>query len=572
MWVALALMSFLLPDEVSFDGLSERSFVQVVTTENKSFIRAVKQVENDRLTVIDVETQKEQTFEKRELKSIRIDVSERSVAENVGIGPWIAWQLAPQFKEAAKRQTVASIQQAAVFVTVNQYSGLAVGDNVDVFRLGEPITDPTTGEVLDTPEQKIAKLEVIALSEKLMTCRPTGEFVIELKVGDVVRPSQPRASVAVLPFTTAGGIPSESGMGVSDATTNALVSLGVPTLERARTAEILGEQLRQLSPVFDGGDASRVGKLLGAATIVSGRISAAPGNRRTAIVSVRLLDVRTGEILQSVDVEISISKLKLSGISSAKAPIMNRDAGGGNTASPNRVSENSIGMKFVLIPAGEFVMGSPASERRGRPDLNNVETQHSVVLSQPFEIGMFEVTQAQYETVMGENPSHFKSPDHPVEQVTWQDVETFCNRLAELPEEKAAGNLYGLPTEAEWEYCCRAGSRSAYYFGNEVAKLSDFAWIDLKSAGTTYPVGQKKPNAWGIYDMHGNVWEWCLDWRDELRPTNATDPSGPPTGIHRTNRGGSWTDTPEYGRSAFRGWNTPSAKTDILGFRIVRKH
>ena len=361
-------------------------------------------------------------------------------------------------------------------------------------------------------------------------------------------------------------------MGVSEATTNALVSLGVPTLERARTAEILGEQLRQLSPVFDGGDASRVGKLLGAATIVSGRISAAPGNRRTAIVSVRLLDVRTGEILKSVDVEISASKLNLSATSSATAPIMKRASGSGNNVSPKQVSENSIGMKFVLIPAGSFVMGSPASERRGRPDLNNVETQHSVVLSQPFEIGMFEVTQAQYETIMGENPSHFKSPDHPVEQVTWQDVETFCNRLAELPEEKAAGNLYGLPTEAEWEYCCRAGSRSAYCFGDDLQKLSDYAWIDLKSAGTTYPVGQKKPNAWGLYDMHGNVWEWCLDWRDESTPTNATDPSGPPNGIHRVNRGGSWSDTPQYGRSAFKGWNTPDAKIDILGFRVVRKH
>lgn len=564
-------MSLIVLDEVSFDGLSERSFVQVVTKQNKSLIRAVTKVEPDKLTVIDIETQKEQTFDKSMLKSIRRDVPERTVAENVGIGPWTAWQLAPQFKEATKRQTVASIQQAAVFVTVNQYSGLVVGDSVDVFRLGDPITDPTTGEVLDTPERKIAKLEVIALSERLMTCRPTGEFVIELAVGDVVRPSQPRASVAVLPFTTAGGVPSESGVGVSEATTNALVSLGVPTLERARTAEIMGEQLRQLSPVFDGGDASRVGKLLGAATIVSGRISAAPGNRRTAIVSIRLLDVRTGEILKSVDVEMSASKLKLSGTSSAAAPIaapiMNRDANGRNDALQNQVSENSIGMKFVLIPAGEFVMGSPETETGRLPS----ESQHTVTLTRPFEMGIYEVTQSEFQRVMNATPSDFVGERNPVEKVSWNTATDFCLTLSNLPEEKISGYKYRLPTEAEWEYACRAGTTTVHHFGNDSSQMSNYAWFDRNSGGTTHPVGQKQPNGWGLFDMHGNVWEWCQDYDDDLPSHSETDPTGPARGMKRVVRGGGWYYKATQLRSAYRGADPPEYEGNFLGFRLVRE-
>ena len=249
MFLFLMIAVAFISDDVSFADLGERKIVQLITQRDESLYRAVKGVEDDKLTVVDVGSLEEQTFEKSELKAIRRNLTDSAIAEGVGVGSWLAWQLQPIFDGAERRQTVASIQQAAVFVTGNPYSGLMVGDEVDVFRLGEPIKDPNSGEILEAPEQKIAKLEVVSFSEKLMTCRATGEFLTELKVGDVVRPVQPRTSVAVLPFMNNVGQTVESGVNIADETTNALANLGIPTLERPRTVEILGEQLRQLSLV-----------------------------------------------------------------------------------------------------------------------------------------------------------------------------------------------------------------------------------------------------------------------------------------------------------------------------------
>ena len=161
-------------------------------------------------------------------------------------------------------------------------------------------------------------------------------------------------------------------------------------------------------------------------------------------------------------------------------------------------SVSSIGMEFKLIPAGTFIMG----ER---------DKAHEVTLTKSFKMGNHEVTQAQYEQVMGVNFSKFKGADHPV-SVRWKDAVEFCNRLSNLPSEKAAGNVYRLPTEAEWEYACRAGSTTKYSFGDSASDLGFYAWYAANSGGRTHPVGGKKPNAWGLYDMHGNVWEWSLDW------------------------------------------------------------
>ena len=230
-------------------------------------------------------------------------------------------------------------------------------------------------------------------------------------------------------------------------------------------------------------------------------------------------------------------------------------------------STNSIGMKLVLIPAGEFMMGSPDSEVGRRPD----ETYHQVTLTQPFQIGTYEVTQSQYEKVIGANPSEFKETDNPVEHVTWDDALEFCRRLSELPPEKAAGHVYRLPTEAEWEYACRAGSSTAFNFGNSASKLPEYGWFEANSGGTTHPIRQKEANAFGLYDMHGNVWEWCYDWQSELTSEPVTDPEGPSTGTIRQNRGGAWRDPPAYHRSAFRGWNTPVIRINTLGFRVVRE-
>jgi formylglycine-generating enzyme required for sulfatase activity len=227
---------------------------------------------------------------------------------------------------------------------------------------------------------------------------------------------------------------------------------------------------------------------------------------------------------------------------------------------------NSIGMKFVVIPPGEFMMGSP----KGEPAHRNDETLHKVTLTKPFQLGMHEVTQEQYQKVMGTNPSKFKTVNHPVEQVTWDEAIEFCARLSDLPAEKRAGRVYRLPTEAEWEYACRAGTTTAYSFGNAQGQLSNYGWWKVNSGGATHPVGLKKPNPWGLYDIHGNVYELCQDWYGGYSGGELTNPKGPVSGSVRVNRGGSWFSGDGVCRSAIRGTRTPGDRNIGLGFRVVR--
>jgi formylglycine-generating enzyme required for sulfatase activity len=236
---------------------------------------------------------------------------------------------------------------------------------------------------------------------------------------------------------------------------------------------------------------------------------------------------------------------------------------------------NSIGMKLMLVPKGQFAMGSPRGARNADLD----ERQTAVTITRDYHIGAFEVTQAQFQRVMGRNPSQFQGTrvegggEHrPVEQVSWNDAVDFCKRLSELPEEKAAGRVYRLPTEAEWEYACRGGNAGEYAFGDRVEALGDYAWFEDNSDGRTHPVGKKKPNAWGLHDMHGNVWEWCADWYVPHAGRPLIDPTGPLQGTDRVYRGGGWSYAASYCRSANRTATNPSfAGFEFLsiGFRVA---
>jgi formylglycine-generating enzyme required for sulfatase activity len=237
-------------------------------------------------------------------------------------------------------------------------------------------------------------------------------------------------------------------------------------------------------------------------------------------------------------------------------------------AGPAATLTNSIGMKLVLIPAGEFLMGSPDSDSDAQ---SNEKPQHRVQISRPFYLGVYEVTQAEYEKVMGTNPSQFKEcgPRGPVEIVSWDDAQVFCQKLSALADEQAAGWRYRLPTEAEWEYACRAGSTSRFSCGDDYSWLDNYAWSITNSGSKTHPVGEKKPNAWGLYDMHGNVWEWCLDWRSDYTPGEQKDPCGPLSGPFKVLRGGSWQSPKALCRSATRHSASRYESDATIGFRVA---
>jgi formylglycine-generating enzyme required for sulfatase activity len=217
---------------------------------------------------------------------------------------------------------------------------------------------------------------------------------------------------------------------------------------------------------------------------------------------------------------------------------------------------------MVYIPAGEFMLGSDNHASDERPVTR-------VSHPRPFLLGKYEVTQGQYEVVMEANPSVFKQvgANAPVEGVSWNDAMAFCRKLT--TRERAAGRLpadceYTLPTEAQWEYACRAGTTGDY-----AGDLDEMAWYAGNSGRTTHAVGTKKPNAWGLYDMHGNVWEWCLDWRGDYPGGSVTDPTGPLSGGRRVGRGGCWGNRADNCRSAFRGGSRPGVRGGHLGFRLA---
>ena len=226
---------------------------------------------------------------------------------------------------------------------------------------------------------------------------------------------------------------------------------------------------------------------------------------------------------------------------------------------------------MVWIPAGRFTMGSPSNEV-GRYSVEDSLTK--VTITRPFWLGKYEVTQREWEELMDTNPSYWKDPDLPVETVTWFEAIEFCEKLTE--REEAAGRLpdgyeYSLPTEAQWEYACRAGTSTRFYYGDDpgYTQLGKYAWYRDNSL-RTHPVGLKLPNAWGLHDMYGNVWEWCMDWYSSSYPGGSVnDPKGATRARGRVFRGGSWSYNAVSCRSAYRSRSNPTIRINSIGFRVV---
>ena len=237
-------------------------------------------------------------------------------------------------------------------------------------------------------------------------------------------------------------------------------------------------------------------------------------------------------------------------------------AEGGRTARPEGsphptttiVLPGGATMKMVWCPPGSFLMGSPS----GEPGRDTDEMPHRVTLTKGFWMAKTPVTQRQWKSVMGDNPSRFKGDDLPVENVSWNDCQEFCRRCRE------AGVDLRLPTEAQWEYACRAGTTGPYAGS---ANLDVMGWYGGNSRQKTHPVGQKQPNAWGLHDMHGNVLEWCAEWYGDYPDGSVTDPKGASSGWGRVARGGSWNNSVTYCRSAYRFNYFPSCTSGSLGFR-----
>ena len=327
----------------------------------------------------------------------------------------------------------------------------------------------------------------------------------------------------------------------------------------------------------------------------------------TTLVKGKVAEVRVRQFIASCGLKFvadggAVRRLKAAGATTAELEALRRAK---RPLSAGPLVVNGVSMEFVPIPAGEFVMGSESGEALKRmservdeaqarfadvkahyganhPEYRKAAAQvaearrlldsgdsdekpvHRVRITKAFEMGKYEVTQAQWEAVMGSNPSYFKGADRPVELVNWNDAQGFLLKL----NARNDGYRYRLPAEAEWEYAARAGTT-----GDNAGDLDGVAWYRDNSKNQTHPVGQKQANAWGLHDMQGNVWEWCQDWYDGnyYRNSPAEDPQGPSSGRLRVLRGGSWVVVTRSVRVADRGRGYPDNRYVDNGFRCVRE-
>ncbi|MFN0280005.1 MAG: SUMF1/EgtB/PvdO family nonheme iron enzyme [Pyrinomonadaceae bacterium] len=275
-------------------------------------------------------------------------------------------------------------------------------------------------------------------------------------------------------------------------------------------------------------------------------------------------------------VNAPLAKIRLRQSDAPVAAPPSNTGGNAATGSAGAVRKNSIGMEMVYIPPGEFMMGSSEDDiaeafYKAQQEFKDAKRewfdaekpQHKVRIGEGFWMGRYEVTQAQWRSVMGDNPSNFNGCDTcPVETVSWDDAKVFLRKLNQSND----GFIYSLPSEAQWEYAARAGTKGLW-----AGNLDEMGWYNKNSSSKTHPVGQKQANAFGLYDMHGNVWEWCEDYYGPYSTTDVTDPKGAASGQARVLRGGSWGNVASYSRSAVRVGNASSNRSNDNGFRVLAR-
>jgi len=329
-------------------------------------------------------------------------------------------------------------------------------------------------------------------------------------------------------------------------------------LERSTMEEILTEQAFQMTGCTSSECAVEAGQLLGVEKMIAGSVGKI-GTMYT--IFLRLIDVETGEIetSASADCHGGIEKVATQTTKEAVAMLLGEPVPSSKTL--QEITATLPSMTFVTIPGDSFMMGSNSGSRDEKP-------VHMVNIKS-FQMMTTEVTQAQWESVMDNNPSRHKGDNLPVTWMSLNVIQEFIKKLNQRDPDKG----YRLPSEAEWEYACRAGTTTKYHFGDNKSDLGRFAWYEGNSDWTTYSVGQKDPNAWGLYDMHGNVYEWCEDWYHKNYKGAPSDGSAwlSPKGVFRVYRGGCYLHKAKNCRSANRLMDSPNTKmSDAIGFRLVR--
>jgi formylglycine-generating enzyme required for sulfatase activity len=343
-------------------------------------------------------------------------------------------------------------------------------------------------------------------------------------------------------------------------------------IDRGAVEDILKEHGFQLSDLSDTRKTAELGRLLNANYLVRPSVMPLAGD---LYLEARIVDVNTARMLNSAEVRIKADLSDAYEKLGEFAAALTGTTGGGGQTGQQSVAGN-VPANMVLVEGGTFQMGSTNGESNEKP----VYT----VTVKSFYMGKYEVTQKEWTEVMGNNPSNFKGDTLPVEKVSWYEAVEYCNRLSLkeglTPAYRGSGDSivcdfnatgYRLPTEAEWEYAAKGGNKSflsyEYAGGNGVDRV---AWYSGNSGSRTHPVGTKEPNDLGLYDMSGNVWEWCWDWYGSYSSGSQTDPRGASSGTYRVLRGGSWHTDAARVRSAYRGRNAPSDRYYDLGFRLVR--